>query len=120
MTCMRLVVRATLLGILSWGSLAHVTYAISQSNSELTGGVTPLVSWPMFHNQQSHLGFNPFEKTISKSNAQRLGIAWQGLMGDIADNSSPAIANGIAYIGSFDGRLYAFNADGCGQDTCQP
>ena len=37
-------------------------------------------------------------------------------MGDIADNSSPAIANGVAYIGSFDGRLYAFNADGCGQD----
>ena len=74
----------------------------------------------MFHNQQSHLGFNPLEKTISKANAKELSIAWQGLMGDIADNSSPAIANGVAYIGSFDGRLYAFNADGCGQDTCQP
>ena len=41
-------------------------------------------------------------------------------MGDIADNSSPAIANGVAYIGSFDGRLYAFDANGCGQDECQP
>ncbi len=90
------------------------------ATSSLTGAITPPVSWPMFHNQQSHLGFNPLERTISKANANQLGIAWQGLMGDIADNSSPAIANGVAYIGSFDGRLYAFNADGCGQDTCQP
>ena len=142
MTCLKLLMRATLLGILAWGGLVHVTHVAAQNiagssssvdgsadslashsainNSDRTGGLTPPVSWPMFHDQPSHLGFNPFENTISRSNAQQLSIAWEGVMGDIADNSSPAIANGIAYIGSFDGRLYAFNADGCGQDECQP
>ncbi len=91
-----------------------------RATSSLIGGITPPVSWPMFHNQQSHLGFNPFEKTISRANAQQLGLAWVGVMGDIADTSSPAIVNGVAYIGSFDGRLYAFNADGCAQDSCLP
>lgn len=125
MTHSKLIIRALLFVFLSWISLAHVSYAASQTDpgensSAFTGSITQPVSWPMFHNQQSHLGFNPFETTINKSNATRLQIAWEGVMGDIADNSSPAIANGVAYIGSFDGRLYAFNADGCGADFCQP
>ena len=129
---LRHILRPAVLALFVWSGFVYASEAVAQSsaspsaeplvtsNSDLTGVITPPVSWPMFHNQQSHLGFNPLEKTISRSNAQQLGLAWQGLMGDLADNSSPAIANGVAYIGSFDGRLYAFNADGCGQDTCQP
>ena len=47
-------------------------------DSSAPGGIiAPPVWWPMFHNQQSHLGFNPSEKTISKSNrALQLGLAW--------------------------------------------
>jgi outer membrane protein assembly factor BamB len=39
---------------------------------------------------------------------------------------SPTVANGIVYVGSQtsfssnDGKLYAFDADGCGQSSCQP
>jgi len=116
-----------ILGLLAWNSVVELGHAAplpaagaEGNSSNLIGGVTPPVSWPMFHNQASHLGYNPFEKTISRSNAQQLGLAWVGIMGDIADTSSPAIVNGVAYIGSFDGRLYAFNAEGCGQDLCQP
>ena len=32
--------------------------------------------------------------------------------------SSPAVANGVAYITSFDGYLYAYAAAGCGTATC--
>jgi eukaryotic-like serine/threonine-protein kinase len=32
--------------------------------------------------------------------------------------SSPAVANGVVYIGSGDALLYAFNANGCGHSTC--
>jgi len=34
--------------------------------------------------------------------------------------SSPAVANGVVYIGSYDRKLYAFKATGCGQPTCSP
>ena len=124
----RFLIAVLFVGMLTCSDLVSISHAAVSSGADAsptageanTGGVIPLVSWPMFHNTPSHLGFNPLETTITKANANRLGIAWQGLMGDIADHSSPAIANGIAYIGSFDGRLYAFNAGGCGQDTCQP
>ncbi len=46
---------------------------------------------------------------------------WQGLAGrDSIDTSSPAIADGVAYIGGGDGNLYAFNATGCGHALCRP
>src|SRR5712692_3958655 len=34
--------------------------------------------------------------------------------------SSPAVANGVVYVGSDDDKLYAFKANGCGQPTCSP
>jgi outer membrane protein assembly factor BamB len=97
-----------------------LTWEWDGDSFDIIQGTGQGVPWPMFRGQPSHIGFNPFETTISKANAQRLGLAWVGIMGDIADVSSPAVVNGVVYIGSFDGRLYAFKANGCGQDTCQP
>ncbi len=34
--------------------------------------------------------------------------------------SSPVVAGGVVYIGSDDGKLYAFSASGCGASTCSP
>jgi outer membrane protein assembly factor BamB len=34
--------------------------------------------------------------------------------------SSPAVANGVVYAGSDDGKLYAVDAHGCGAATCAP
>jgi len=34
--------------------------------------------------------------------------------------SSPTVANGVVYVGSDDGKMYAFNAAGCGSGQCQP
>jgi outer membrane protein assembly factor BamB len=30
------------------------------------------------------------------------------------------VANGVVYVTSDDGKLYAFDADGCGAASCQP
>ena len=77
--------------------------------------------WPSFKNTAAHSGVNAFENTINKNNATRLQLAWQGQMGDLVDFSSPAVVEGVVYVGSFDGRLYAFNANGCAPATlCQP
>src|SRR5512141_2147694 len=66
-------------------------------------------NWPQFKNSPNHVGFNPVESTINRSNATSLQLSWQGLMGDLVDSSSPAVVNGVVYVGSFDGKLYAFD-----------
>jgi outer membrane protein assembly factor BamB len=47
---------------------------------------------------------------------------WQGDAGkDAILESSPTVAEGIVYVGAFDGRLYAFDAHGCGgASSCPP
>jgi outer membrane protein assembly factor BamB len=77
-------------------------------------------SWPMFKNQVNRLSANPLELTINRNNARNLSLSWVGVMGDLVDTSSPAVANGIVYVGSLDGNLYAFNANGCGLSSCNP
>lgn len=76
------------------------------------------IDWPQFRFDDRHDGVNKFEKTLGKKNVTSLGIEWQAQLGDIVDASSPTVANGIAYIASTDGTLWAYPADGCGQSFC--
>ena len=101
---------------------SHAVQATGKT-SGLTASTKFLVrtDWTSFKDSPTHLGFNALENTISKNNATSLTLAWQGQMGDLVDFSSPAVVNGIVYVGSFDGKLYAFNANGCAPATvCQP
>ncbi len=54
-------------------------------------------------------------------------FVWKAQMKSSSDSldedgpfSSPAVANKNVYIGSADGKLYVFSADGCGKPTCLP
>jgi len=58
------------------------------------------VNWPAFKNQPTRTGVNGLENTINTGNAKFLTQAWIGIMGDLVDFSSPAIVNGVVYIGS--------------------
>jgi len=75
----------------------------------------------MFHNGPTHLGYNSSETTLTSSNAQYLTSAWTGATTSAGIYSSPAVANGVVYVGSRDNKLYAF-AVGCnsGGGTCTP
>jgi outer membrane protein assembly factor BamB len=42
---------------------------------------------------------------------------WTGATGSIIGDSSPAVANGLVYVGSFDNKLYAFSA-AAGSTNC--
>jgi outer membrane protein assembly factor BamB len=44
---------------------------------------------------------------------------WTGATGGTIE-STPTVVGGVVYIGSDDGKLYAFNAAGCGAAQCQP
>jgi outer membrane protein assembly factor BamB len=80
--------------------------------------------WTMFGYGPAHTHYNPTEKTIGVGNVAELTAAWTGATGGFVQ-SSAAVADGVVYVGSFDGKLYAFDAagsTGCSgtPKTCAP
>jgi outer membrane protein assembly factor BamB len=76
--------------------------------------------WAQFRESQTHQAHNTNETLISDVNVHALGVAWTGATG-AGVASSPAVANGVVYVGSNNGNLYAF-AVGCatGGGACTP
>ncbi|MGA8764107.1 MAG: PQQ-binding-like beta-propeller repeat protein, partial [Candidatus Sulfotelmatobacter sp.] len=101
---------------------AHTVQGTGESSGTVASATfTVQTNWPAFKNVPARVGVNSFENTIDRNNAKFLTLAWVGVMGDLVDFSSAAVVNGVVYIGSFDGKLYAFDANGCApQTTCQP
>jgi outer membrane protein assembly factor BamB len=77
-------------------------------------------SWPMFRFDAAHSGTNP-ESTITAANRAALTQLFT-VQTAKSVFSSPAIVDGIGYVGSDDGQLYAFDANGttrCGGNPTQ-
>src|SRR6476660_5335565 len=72
-------------------------------------------NWSQFRADPAHSGVQPRETQINTGDVGTLTLAWTGLT-DSAVYSSPAVVNGIVYVGSFDHKLYAFRA--AGSKTC--
>jgi outer membrane protein assembly factor BamB len=86
------------------------TFAVAQPGAN--------VNWPQFRFDDGHTGFNPNEIAITRKNAPQLSLEWEAQLGDIVYSSSPTVVNGVVYIGSMDGTLWAYPATGCGQSLC--
>jgi outer membrane protein assembly factor BamB len=80
---------------------------------------SPSTNWTEFHNGPTHLGYQT-ETTLSAANVHSLSPAWTGTT-TFEVTSSPAVANGVVYVGSDGGKLYAYPV-GCasGGGTCSP
>ena len=65
-------------------------------------------NWPQFRRTQLQDGFNPHESALSPGTVGAVGLDWSFVTGDYV-HSSPAVANGVLYVGSDDGHLYALN-----------
>ncbi len=65
-------------------------------------------NWNMFGDNAKHSHFNPYENTISTSNVVKLSNGWLFHTGSVI-GSSPAVVNGVIYVGSNDGNVYAIN-----------
>ena len=64
--------------------------------------------WAEFHKENMQR-WNRCEKTLGVNNVGSLSLKWSyGTDGSVA--SSPAVANGVVYVGADDGNLYALNA----------
>jgi outer membrane protein assembly factor BamB len=106
----------------------RVLFALPMLGALATGGVAAPASravtpahfdWHQFRLDQSHTGFNRFEHVLDVANVRSLSNTWQAALGDIVLSSSPAVVGGVVYIGSSDGTLFAYPADGCGADLCE-
>ena len=75
-------------------------------------------NWTQFRFNRRHTGRNPNETVLNANNVIFLGPSWQAQLGKLVDFSSPAVVDGVVYIGSDDGRLWAYPATGCGQSLC--
>jgi eukaryotic-like serine/threonine-protein kinase len=64
-----------------------------------------------------HTNWNPYERVINSKNVTQLATRWSYSTGGSID-TSPIVVNGVVYIDSSDGKLYAFDAT-C-HNTCQP
>lgn len=83
---------------------ATVTAALDAYNTYVaTNGV-------MFGFNAQHTHNNPFERIINVGNVSQLHLKWAAPTGDRIDFSSPVVANGVVYVGSYDHKLYAFDA----------
>ena len=78
-------------------------------------------AWAQFGKTAQHVGKAQRQGVFGPQALGRLHVDWIGSYGsDAADESSPVIANGTAYVAGFDGRLSAFPVGGCATLVCQP
>ncbi len=66
-------------------------------------------NWAQFRFSATRTGTNPFENVLSTSSVTRLSQDWTFTTGSPV-GSSPAVANGMVYIGSDNHNVYALNA----------
>jgi outer membrane protein assembly factor BamB len=67
--------------------------------------------WLQFRLGPAHSGYNATENTISVANVSSLVKRFTAATGGIG-MSSPAVSNGVVFVGSGDHKLYAFDAAG--------
>ena len=66
-------------------------------------------SWAQYRYSGKHDGSNPYENVLSASNVSGIDMVWSFPTGS-AVSSSPAVADGVVYIGSQDYNVHALNA----------
>jgi outer membrane protein assembly factor BamB len=66
-------------------------------------------NWSQFHFTPNHRGLNPYENVLSTHTVGNLSLLWTYTTGGPVQ-SPPIVANGVVYIGSNDGNVYALKA----------
>lgn len=77
----------------------------------VTGSACGPIDWPMFRFESRRSGSSPDTSLSAAAVASSMVLGWTATTGSGVD-SSPAVANGVVYVGSNDQKLYAFDASG--------
>ena len=79
----------------------------SDDVSNLTATTSSPADWAQFHRDNMQR-WNPYETALGVINAGSMQLKWKNRIGGAY--SSPAVANGVVYVGSDDHNVYALNA----------
>ena len=77
-----------------------------------TGAQAPFLvntNWSQFHFTPDHDGLNPYENVLNTHTVGNLSLLWMYTTGGPVQ-SPPIVVNGVVYIGSNDGNVYALKA----------
>ena len=95
------------------GSAVPGTHTVSaegrQSGAFAQASFTVNTNWTQFRYSALHKGANPVENVLSPANVSAIDRDWSFTTGGSV-SSSPAVVNGVVYVGSDDTNLYAVNA----------
>src|SRR5215472_5091257 len=86
-----------------------ITAVGRRSGSAVQTAYTVNTNWAEFHYSGRLTGANPYENVLSPFNVTGIDEDWHFTTGDLV-NSSPAVVNGVAYVGSDDDKVYALKA----------
>jgi hypothetical protein len=88
----------------------HYITAIGQRSGDAAQkAFTVRTNWPQLGEGTHMQSTNLYENVLSAGTVSGLDVLWLGATGN-AIFSSPAVSNGVVYVGSDDDKLYAFNA----------
>jgi outer membrane protein assembly factor BamB len=82
-----------------------------QSGAFAQASLSVNTNWAEFRYSAKHKGANPFENVLSPANVSAIDQDWSFTTAG-AVSSSPAVENGVVYVGSDDTSVYALNANG--------
>ena len=89
---------------------AHWITAVGRhSGLAAQAAFTVQTDWPAFRYSVKRKGSNPYENVLNPGNVAGIDRDWSFATGG-GVTSSPAVAGGVAYIGSNDHNVYALNA----------
>jgi len=87
----------------------HWVTALERNNDK--GAQKPFLvqtDWAQFHFTADGTRLNPYENVLNPKNVVNLDVKWSYDTGNVVYYSSPAVVNGVVYVGSY--YLYALNA----------
>jgi len=104
---------STVLQIPSWAQPGNHTVSAMVAAGGTTAQGTFLVQtdWPELGGSTRGGRYNAYENTLSPSTVGSLGVQWSGALFGNPGLSSPAVVDGVVYLASDGGNVYALNAN---------
>src|ERR1700722_1092461 len=87
----------------------HLIKAIDADNERAQRALYIRSNWRQFH-RLNMVRFNPHENVLNPKNVGNLQLLWTDRI-KVGSSSSPAVVDGVLYIGSKNNAVYALKAD---------